>query len=387
MVARKPKGLTPERAMERALVVARGGDGRTFPNPSVGAVLYRGNRILAAAHSSPAGGAHAEILAMRRAMKRHGERSLRGASLAVTLEPCSHQGRTGPCADALIAAGIARVFVGQRDPNPHVSGRGIRRLRRAGVGVEVGLLAEACADQHRAFFSAMKRGRPWVSLKLAATLDGRIATAGGESRWITSPESRARVHRLRDRHDAIAVGSGTVRADDPALSIRRRDGRVLRWPVRVIVDGGLTVSPQAAVFRDQAAGTTLCLTRRGHSGRRRALRESGGARVIEVPARGEYVDLTRGFERLAAEGLTSVWVEGGGGLAAALLARGLVDELHWFAAPTLLGADARAAIGALGLARLADRVKLDVREVRRSGPDLYVHARVGNSKEQKGRRR
>lgn len=373
--------------MERALVVARGGDGRTFPNPSVGAVLFRGDRILAAAHSSPAGGPHAEIVAMRRASKRHGERSLRGANLAVTLEPCAHQGRTGPCADALIAAGISRVFVGQRDPNPHVAGRGIRRLRRAGVAVELGILDAACADQHRAFFSAMRRGRPWVALKLAATLDGRIATAGGESRWITSPESRARVHRLRDRHDAIAVGSGTVRADDPALNIRRRDGRVLRWPVRVVVDGGLTVSPQAAIFRDTAAERTLCLTRRGHSQRRRSLRESGGARVIEVPARGDHLDLTRGFERLAAEGLTSVWVEGGGGLAAALLKRGLVDELHWFAAPTLLGADARPAIAELQLPRLADRVRLDVREVRRLGPDLYVHARIENSKDAKGRRR
>ncbi len=379
--------VTAERAMERALSMACKGDGRTFPNPSVGAVLFRGDRFLGGAHSSPAGGPHAEILAMRRASQRHGEKSLRGASLAVTLEPCSHQGRTGPCADAVIAAGIRRVFIGQRDPNPHVSGRGIRRLRRAGLEVEVGTLAEACADQHRGFFSAMRRGRPWVALKLAATLDGRIATASGESRWITSPESRARVHRLRDRHDAVVVGSGTARADDPALSIRRADGQVLRWPVRVVIDGALALSPRAALFRDDAAARTLCLTRRGHSKRRRALRESAGARVIEVPARAGHIDLGRALERLAAEGLTSIWVEGGGGLAAALLQRGLVDELHWFAAPSLLGADARPAIGELGLSRLVDRVRLDVREVRRCGPDLYVHARIGTSPDPKGRRR
>ena len=366
--------VTPERAMERALAQARRGEGRTFPNPSVGAVLFRGDRVLGAGHSRPAGGDHAEIIAMRSASRRHGERSLRGASLAVTLEPCSHQGRTGPCADVVIEAGIRRVYVGHRDPNPLVAGRGIRRLRRAGVEVEVGVLADACRERHRGFFSVMQRGRPWVSLKLAATLDGRIATAAGESRWITGATSREHVHRLRDRHDAILVGSGTVRADDPSLSVRRPDGRVLRWPVRVVVDGDLSVSPRAALFRDDAAARTLCLTRRGHSARRRALRESSGARVIELPARGGRIDLRRALERLAAEGLTTVWVEGGGGIAAALLGRDLVDELHWFAAPALLGADGRPAVGALGLERLADRVRLDVREVRRSGPDLYVHA-------------
>ena len=360
--------------MERALAMARRGDGRTSPNPSVGAVLFRGARVLGAAHSRPTGGPHAEIVAIQSALRRHGPRAVRAASLAVTLEPCSHQGRTGPCADAVIEAGIARVYVGHRDPNPLVAGRGIRRLRRAGVEVDVGVLEEACREQHRGFFSVMQRGRPWVALKLGATLDGRIATAAGESRWITSAESRELVHRLRDRHDAVLIGSGTVRIDDPALNVRRPDGSVLRWPVRVVVDSELAVSPRAALFRDEGAERTLCLTRRGHSARRRALRESSGARVIEVPARGGRVDLRRGLDRLAAEGVGKIWVEGGGGLAAALLRRGLVDELHWFAAPALLGADARPAVGALGLERLEDLARLDVREVRRSGPDLYVHA-------------
>lgn len=368
--------LTPERAMRRALSLARRVQGRTAPNPPVGAVVYRRGRVLGAGATRPAGGAHAEVVALARARERHGPRALQGAEMAVTLEPCSHFGRTGPCADAIAASGVRRVFVGHRDPNPVVAGRGIRRLRRAGIEVEVGLLAASCREQHRGFVSVMQRGRPWVALKLAATLDGRIATASGESRWVTGVEARRRVHALRNAHDAVMVGSATVAADDPALNVRTAAGHVRRWPVRVVIDGDLAVSPRAAVFRDAGAGKTLCLTRRGHSARRRALRESGGARVLEVASRAGHVDLRRALERLAGEGLTTVWVEGGGGLAAALLRHGLIDEVHWFAAPSLLGGDARAAIGAMGIRRLGDRTRLDVREVRRVGPDLYVHAHV-----------
>lgn len=362
--------------MQRALSAARRAQGRTHPNPAVGAVVFKGGRLLGSGSTRPVGGAHAEIVALTEARKKHGERAVHGAEIAVTMEPCSHHGRTGPCADELIASGIRRVHIGHRDPNPVVAGRGIRKLRRAGILVEVGLLAEACREQHRGFISVMQRGRPWVALKLASTLDGRIATVAGESQWITSPESRRRVHQLRDQHDAVMVGSSTVQADDPALNVRSPGGAVRRWPARVVVDGDLAVSPRAALYRDEGAARTYCLTRRGHSARRRALRESGGASVLEVAARGGRVDLQRGLERLTTEGLSTVWVEGGGGLAAALLRRRLIDEVHWFAAPTLLGGDARAAIGALGIGRLADRTALDVREVRRVGPDLYVHAHV-----------
>jgi diaminohydroxyphosphoribosylaminopyrimidine deaminase/5-amino-6-(5-phosphoribosylamino)uracil reductase len=221
--------------------------------------------------------------------------------------------------------------------------------------------------------SVQQRGRPWVSLKLAATLDGRIATADGESRWITGPAARATVHRLRDAADAVLVGSGTARSDDPELSVRRH-GRRVRMPIRVLVDSGLRVGGAARLFRDADAARTWLLTRRGHTSRQLARRTAHGARALLVPTRAGHLDLARAFARLAREGLSHVFVEGGGGLAAALLRARLVDELHWFLAPSLLGADARPALGALQIGGLAQRLVLDVREVRRLGPDLYVRA-------------
>ena len=359
--------------MARALTRARRASGRSFPNPPVGALVLRGDRVLGAGETRPAGGPHAEIVALERARARHGERALRGATLAVTLEPCCHEGRTGPCTDAILAAGIRRVWVGQRDPNPRVAGAGLSRLRRAGLLLRVGVLAAECREQHRGFLSVHQRGRPWVSLKLAATLDGRIATANGESRWITGPAARALVHRLRDAADAVMVGSGTAQSDDPELSVRRH-GRRVRMPIRVLVDAGLRVSGAARLFRDADAARTWLLTRRGHPGRRLALRTARGARALLAPARDGHLDLARAFGLLAREGLCHVFVEGGGGLAAALLRARLVDELHWFLAPSLLGADARPALGALEIRALAQRPALDVREVRRLGPDLYVRA-------------
>jgi len=266
--------------------------------------------------------------------------------------------------------------MGQLDPNPQVAGRGLSQLRRAGVELRIGVREAERREQHRGFLSVHERGRPWVALKLAATLDGRIATARGESRWLTGPAARALVHRLRDRADAVMVGSGTARADDPELSVRRA-GRRPRTPLRLVVDAGLRVPESAKLFRDADAARTWLLTRRGHAAGRLARRTAGGARALLLPARGGHLDLRRGLARLAREGLTDVFVEGGGGLAAALLRAGLVDELHWFVAPGLLGADARPAVAALGVRRLAGRVLLDVREVRRIGPDLYVRAWLG----------
>jgi diaminohydroxyphosphoribosylaminopyrimidine deaminase/5-amino-6-(5-phosphoribosylamino)uracil reductase len=365
--------LKTEQAMQRALARARRVLGRTFPNPPVGAVVLRGDRVLGEGATRPVGGPHAEIVALEHARRRHGAAVLRGATLAVTLEPCCHQGRTPPCTDAIVEAGIRRVWIGQRDPNPLVGGRGLRRLRRAGLAVEVGVLEADCREQHKGFVRVQEEGRPWVALKLAATLDGRIATAGGESRWITGPQARALVHRLRDRADAVMVGSRTARADDPELSVRRGTRRV-RTPVRLLVDSGLRVPEGARLFQDADAAKTWLLTRHGHGAGRLARRTAHGARVLAGAARGGHLDLRRVLARLAKEGLTEVLVEGGGGLAAALLRIGCVDELHWFAAPSLLGGDARPALAALGVSRLARRVSLDVREVRRVGEDLYVRA-------------
>lgn len=371
--------MTPERAMRLALGQARRAEGTTFPNPPVGAVVYRGDRVLGRGHTRPAGGPHAEIVALESARRRHGRASLRGASLAVTLEPCCHQGRTPPCCTAVADAGISRVVVGHRDPSREVGGRGLRRLRARGIRVELGILEEACRYQHRGFLSCLERGRPWVALKLAASLDGRIATSRGESRWITGLRSRARVHALRARADAILVGSGTVRADDPALTARR-NGRVVRRPIRVLVDSKLAAPAGCRLFRDSGATDTWVLTApRAPAVRRRRL-TARGVRVLAIPRRGRHLDLARALARLAQEGLTSLLVEGGGGLAAALLREGLIDEVHWFAAPALIGGDGRPAVAALELPRLSSRIRFETRSVTRTGDDLYLHGLVVSGK-------
>lgn len=358
--------------MRHALARARARQGRTHPNPAVGAVVFRGDRVLGSGGTRPPGGAHAEIVALERARKRHGAAALRGASLAVTLEPCHHQGRTGPCTAAIHAAGIVRVFIGSDDPHPAVSGRGVRWLRRAGIQVKRGVLEDACRWHHRGFLSVCERGRPWLALKLAATLDGRIATGSGESRWITGEAARAHVHQLRDKVDAVMVGSGTALRDDPVLTVRR-DGRRARCPVRVLVDSELKVPLTRSLFSDEDANLTWVLAGRKASAKRRAAREAAGARVLPIAGRRGALDLRLALEDLAREGLGSVLVEGGGGLAAALLRKGLVDELHWFASPSLLGGDAREAIGSLGISKLASRPSLAVRSIRRLGEDVYVH--------------
>jgi diaminohydroxyphosphoribosylaminopyrimidine deaminase/5-amino-6-(5-phosphoribosylamino)uracil reductase len=367
--------LGDEDAMGLALRQARRGEGRCHPNPAVGAVVFRGARVLGLGTTRPPGGSHAEIVALERARKRHGARALRGATLAVTLEPCCHTGRTGPCTEAILAAGIARVLVGHRDPHPEVSGGGVRWLRRHGVEVTLPVLQEECRYQHRGFFSVVERGRPFVALKLAATLDGRNATAGGESRWITGDPARAHVHRLRDRSDAVMVGSGTARADDPSLTVRR-GARQLRAPIRLLVDSQLRVSPRAKLFCDDNASRTWLLTGRGHGARRLHARTRGGARALELPRRGDHLQLGAVLSRLAREGINTVLVEGGAGLAGALLRRRLVDEVHWYLAPGLLGADARPAIGELGVRALEKQTAIAVRRVRRLGQDLYVHGSI-----------
>ncbi len=361
--------MTPEHAMRLALAEARRASGRTFPNPPVGAVVFRGERVLGRGHTRPVGGAHAEVLAIEAATRRHGARALRGASLAVTLEPCSHVGRTPPCADRVIDAGLARVWIGHRDPHPAVAGRGVARLRRAGVRVEIGTLERECREQHRGFLCVLASGRPFVALKLAATLDGRIATAAGESRWITGPEARAAGHRLRRRVDAIWVGAQTALADDPELTARV-GGRVVHRPVRLVADTRLRLPPGARMLRG-APGSTWVLCGAGAPRARRRALEAAGARVLELPRDGDRLDLRRALRRLSQEGLTEILVEGGGQLAAGLLRRSLVDELHWFTAPLVIGADGRAALGALGVRALAAAPRLAAVSLRRVGESAH----------------
>lgn len=364
--------MNPETAMRAALAQARRASGRTFPNPAVGAIVFRGERVLGRGATQPPGGPHAEVVALERASQRHGTRALRGATLAVTLEPCCHFGRTPPCTDALRASGIARVLVGHLDPHPQVSGGGVRTLRRAGIEVQLGVLEAACRVQHRGFLSRILRGRPYLTLKLAASLDGRIATARGESRWISGAAARAYVHRLRAETDAVLVGSGTALADDPVLTARS-GGRVVQRPARIVVDSRLRVSPRAKLFaRDGAPRYVLC-TADAPALRRRRI-EALGVQVLPIRARRGNVSLRTALERLAAEGIGTLLVEGGGGLAAALLAEGLVDELLWFAAPKLLGGDGRPALASLGVAKLDDAPTLTLSRVRRIGTDLLIEA-------------
>lgn len=371
--------MTAEAAMRLALAQARAARGRTYPNPAVGAVVYRGDRVLGRGRTRPAGGPHAEIVALERAVRRAGARSVKGASVAVTLEPCNHTGRTGPCTEALLAAGVRRVFVGHRDPHRQAGG-GVRRLRRAGVEVEVGVLEAECREQHRGFLSRLERGRPFVVLKLAATLDGRIATHTGESRWITGPEARAAVHRLRAATDAIVVGSQTALADDPELTARR-GGHIVHRPVRVVVDASLRVPAGAKLYRGAAGAAWVLCSQSAPATRHKALERQGVVR-IEVPRQGRHLNLREAFARLAANGLSEVLVEGGGGLAAALLREDLVDEVHWFSAARLVGSDGRAALGPLGLTALSQaRTLRDVR-VRRVGVDMHVCGRLHTSSDE-----
>jgi diaminohydroxyphosphoribosylaminopyrimidine deaminase/5-amino-6-(5-phosphoribosylamino)uracil reductase len=366
--------MTPEAAMRLALALARRASGRTFPNPPVGAVVLRAGRVLGRGFTRPAGGPHAEVVAIEAARRRFGAAALRGAWLAVTLEPCSHVGRTAPCADLVARVGVSRVFVGHVDPHRAVAGRGVRRLRRAGVDVLVGMLERECREQHRGFLSVCERGRPFVTLKLASSLDGRIATATGESRWITGEPARAAVHAMRARSDALLVGSGTALADDPELTARRA-GRVVHRPVRVLVDSRLRVGPGARVFAADGARVLVLCAAGAPRSRRRAL-ETRGARVLEVPGRAGALDLRRALAALAREGPTDVLVEGGAGLAAALLRAGLVDAVHWFAAPRLLGGDGIAALGALQLASLARTPVLRDVSLRRLGDDVHLWGRL-----------
>ncbi len=386
--------------MRLALAQARRASGRTFPNPPVGAVVVRGDRVLGRGYTRPVGGDHAEVVALRAAFLRFGRSAVRGATVAVTLEPCAHRGRTGPCADRLVEAGVKKVIVGHRDPHPEVSGRGLGRLRRGGIEVELGVLADDCRRQHRGFLTVLEENRPFVVLKLAGTLDGRIATSAGESRWITGPEARAAVHRLRARVDAIAVGSGTATSDDPELTARRGE-KIVHRPIRVLVDSGLRVAPTSRLYRGESEQTWVLCSKNAPPARLRAVIATG-AKVLRVPLlrrsarqsgkldRTRHLDLRKAMTVLAREGLTEILVEGGGELGAALMRASLVDEVHWFLAPTLLGGDARAAFGALGVGRLAQAAHLEEVDVRRVGQDVWVRGTIANgrgSASASGRRR
>ncbi len=336
--------------MGRALDLAREGLGRVWPNPSVGCVIVKDGRILAEARTADGGRPHAEARALAMAGA-----AARGATAYVTLEPCSHLGATPPCADALAAAGIARVVVATADPDPRVDGRGLARLRAAGIRVELGLRDAEARRVNEGFFMRICTGRPHVTLKLASSLDGRIATATGESRWITGPEARAEVHRLRAASDAVMVGTGTARADDPMLTVRLGQGTDRRQPVRVLIDPRLDLPVDMAAIRSAAEVPTWLVATPAADPVRRREREAAGCLVVEAETDAAgALDLPSVLRALAARGLTRLLVEGGARLATNLLREGLVDRLLWFRAPMLIGGDGLAAIGPLGIGRLGE---------------------------------
>ena len=349
--------------MSHALGLGRRGLGACWPNPAVGCVIVRDDRIVGRGWTRPGGRPHAETVALAEA----GE-AARGATAYVTLEPCAHQGKTPPCADALIRAGIARVVAPLEDSDPRVSGLGFAKLRRAGVELTLGVFAEEAARDHAGFFLRVEQGRPYVTLKLASSFDGRIATATGESQWISGPAARRAVHGLRASHDAVMVGAGTARADNPALTVRGW-GDVAQ-PVRVVVSRLIDV-PLMSTLASTAREVPVWLVHGSEAPTTtRKAWASCGAKLIQCAVRGGRIDAAALLAALGDAGLTRVFCEGGGQLAASLLSADLVDEMVGFTAGMALGAEGRPGIGAMGVERLNEAPRFVLDELRDVGGDI-----------------
>jgi len=354
--------------MVRALELARRGLYSTPPNPAVGCVLTRWGQVVGEGYHQRAGEPHAEIMALQEA----GIAS-RGSTAYVTLEPCAHHGRTPPCADALIAAGVRRVVVGMRDPNPRVNGSGLARLEAAGIKTAHGLLAAEAAELNRGFVRRMLTGRPWVTLKLGASLDGRTALANGTSKWITGEQARADVQRLRARSSAIVTGSGTVVADDPMLTVRDPEYDMRgRRPLRVVLDSALSTPTDSQLM--SFAGSTLIFTRDANSPLARPLRHAG-AMIEQVPPSPEGLDLEAVLDRLGELECNEILVEAGPTLAGDFVRRGLVDEIVVYMAPVVLGDAARSLFNLPPLERMCDRCEFEWRDVARIGDHLRLTLR------------
>ena len=350
--------------MRLALSLGARGLGRVWPNPAVGCVIVRDGRVVGRGWTQDGGRPHAEVVALAQA----GD-AARGATAYVSLEPCDHHGQTPPCSGALVAAGVARVVVALGDPDPRVSGGGVARLRAAGIEVVEGVCTAEARLAHRGFLSRVTRGRPMLTLKLATSSDGRIATAAGESQWITGAEARRVVHAMRARHDAVLVGAGTARADDPSLTVRGLG--VVRQPVRVVLSRRLDLPEGSALMRTAAEVPVWLCHGPEAPGAACEAWDRAGARRIEVAAGpGGQLDLGRVMAALGDAGLTRVFCEGGGTLAAGLLSADLVDELAVMSAGIVLGAEGTPAVGAMGIAALAEAPRFSLRDVRGLGGDV-----------------
>jgi len=355
--------------MRRALELAAGGRGRVEPNPMVGCVIVQGAEVIGEGWHRRFGGPHAEVDALSIA----GSRAA-GATMHVTLEPCCHQGKTPPCSEAVIRAGLARVVVASRDPFPQVAGGGIEQLRRAGIQVDVGLLENEARQLNAPYFKLVETGRPWVIAKWAMTLDGKIATHAGDSRWISCEASRAIVHELRGRVDAIVVGRETAERDDPQLTARPAGPRP---PVRVVLDSNASLWPESRLARTAGEVPVLVAATTEAPGENRRRLEASGVEVFACPGETHAERLASLLDELGRRRMTNVLVEGGGRVIGSLLDEGQIDEVHVFLAPKLVGgADAPGPIAGRGIARIAEGRELLDPQVRRVGSDVYISGRL-----------
>jgi diaminohydroxyphosphoribosylaminopyrimidine deaminase / 5-amino-6-(5-phosphoribosylamino)uracil reductase len=357
--------------MGRALSEAR--FGRPSPNPNVGAVVAKGDQVIAVGHHERAGAEHAEVVALRAAADK-----AKGASLYVTLEPCNHQGRTAPCTDAIIKAEVARVIVGCRDPNPHVDGGGIERLQQAGIEVTLGVRNAEARSMIEPWVKHVTTGLPYVLIKLAVSLDGRIATRTRASKWITGPESRAKVHELRAAADAVMVGVGTVAADDPLLTVRDVEGQN---PLRVVVDSNLRISAGCQLVTTASETPTLVITTPDAPETNERALIAAGVEILRVARSNEgRVDIQSALRALAQRGVVTLMLEGGAELTGSLLASRFVDELHIFIGPLLLGPRGRpGAVDWAGPEDPTDAPRLADPKWELCGKDAYVHGSLSYS--------
>lgn len=359
-----PDHRSKEAFMKRVLVLARRGEGRVSPNPMVGAVIVRAGQVVGEGYHLYAQRDHAEIVALRRAGKQ-----ARGADLYINLEPCSHEGRTPPCADEVIQAGIGRVFVGHLDPNPQVSGRGVARLREAGIKVEVGLLEELALRLNEVFLHFITSRMPFVTLKLAQTLDGKIAAGSGESKWITGEKARKRVHHMRYRNDGILVGVETVLLDNPSLDVRwRRSNRI----TKVILDSRLRTPSSARLFD---SGDRVIIF---HTESEPPRKYPQHAELIQVPAKQGRVRWDAVCECLGERQVTSLLVEGGSRVAASALQARIIQKVALFYSPKILGSSGISSVADLGVESLDESIKLHDLSLRRLGDDFLVEAYINS---------
>lgn len=356
--------------MSLALSLGRRGQGRVWPNPAVGCVIVQGTQIVGRGWTQPGGRPHAETEALAQA----GDKA-QGAVVYVTLEPCAHHGKTPPCAEALIAAGVARVVVAVGDSDTRVDGKGIEMLRAAGIEVTLGVCATQAQRDHAGFFCRTEVGRPLVTLKLANSFDGRIATGTGESQWITAAAARRVVHAMRSRHDAVMVGGGTARKDDPSLTVRGLG--ITDQPARVVLSRRLDLPLMGQLARTaQEVPVILCHGADADSALVQTWRDLG-ATMLPCAVKGMQLDPSDMLRQLGAHGLTRVFCEGGGALAASLIEADLVDELVGFTAGVVIGAEGLPGIGAMGLSKLSAAPRYALQEVRQVGPDaMHVWRRA-----------